>query len=51
MNTRFDYDGRIYTLRVSIGPRSDGTIGPPLEVIVDAPDPGDLTVRCCKREP
>jgi hypothetical protein len=36
MCAQFDYDGRIHTFQVSIGPRPDGKIGPPPEVIVDA---------------
>ena len=35
MNAQFDYDGRTHTFQVSLGPRPDGRIGPPLEVIVD----------------
>ena len=35
MNAQFDYDGGTHTFQVSLGPRPDGRIGPPLEVIVD----------------
>jgi hypothetical protein len=38
MNAQFDYDGRVHTFRVSIGPRPDGKIGPPVEVIVEGPE-------------
>jgi hypothetical protein len=38
MNAQFDYDGRVHTFRVSIGPRPDGKIGPPAEVIVEGPE-------------
>jgi hypothetical protein len=35
VNAQFDYDGQTHTFQVSLGPRPDGRIGPPLEVIVD----------------
>lgn len=45
MNAQFDYSGRVHTFRVSIGPRSDGKIGPPVEVIVEGPEPRQCVAR------
>jgi hypothetical protein len=50
MHAQFDHHGRIHMFRVSLAPRPDGRIGPPLEVIVDGPDPRGSTIRCRKRE-
>jgi hypothetical protein len=50
MNAQFNYGGRIHTFQVPIGPRPDGTIGPPTEVIVDGSETGDSTLRRRKRE-
>jgi hypothetical protein len=45
MNAQFDHNRRIHSFKVSLGPRPDGRIGPPLEVIVDDPEPRHRTVR------
>jgi hypothetical protein len=50
MNAQFDYGGRIHTFKVSIAPRAYGKIGPPLEVIVDGPEPQRCVPRRGKRE-
>jgi hypothetical protein len=50
MNAQFDYDGRTHTFRVSLAPRPDGKIGPPLEVIVDSAELRDSALRSGKRE-
>jgi hypothetical protein len=45
MNAQFDYGGRVHTFRVSLGPRPDCKIGPPIDVIVDACDQHDCRPR------
>jgi hypothetical protein len=50
MTAQFDHHGRVHMFRVSLAPRADGRIGPPLEVIVDGLDPRGRTIRCRKRE-
>jgi hypothetical protein len=50
MNAQFNHNGRTHTFRVSLAPRPDGKIGPPLEVIVDGPDPGEPDLPLRRRE-
>jgi hypothetical protein len=49
MNAQFNYDGRIHTFRVSIGPRPNGKIGPPTEVVVDRQDPSGRALRSANK--
>jgi hypothetical protein len=50
MNAQFDHNGRVHTLKVSLAPRPDGRIGPPLDVIVDDPEPRHRTIRSRRRD-
>jgi hypothetical protein len=50
MHAQFDHNGRIHTFRVSLAPRPDGKIGPPMEVIVDGAEPRGGALRRRKRE-